>query len=32
MAPRQAAAQRGRFGDGEDRRMVIGSVRDPERI
>ena len=32
MAPGQAAPQRGRFGDGEDWRMVLGTVRDPERI
>ena len=29
---RQAAAQCGRLGDGEDRRMRIGPMRDPERI
>ena len=32
MSARQAAAQRRRFGDREDRRMRIGPVRDPERI
>ena len=32
MTAWQAAAQRRRFGDGEDRRMRIGPVCDPERI
>jgi len=32
VTPRQATAQCRRLGDGEDRRMRIGSVRDPERV
>ena len=32
MAARQVAAQSRRLGDGKDRRMAMGAVRDAERI
>jgi len=32
MAAGELAAQGDRLGDGEDRRMAIGAVRNPERI